>query len=67
MTLQDLLAQEAQLGNSGKKKEQEQIHVIIILKRGHIPPSCWGEDDCSSNILLTCPWRIDCGDRNVRN
>jgi len=24
-------------------------------------PSCYGEDDCSTAILSTCPWRMTCG------
>jgi len=59
--LQDLLDQEANFGNAGKIFEQKKIHVMIKLKRQSPAPSCWGEDDCSTMILMRCPWRIDCG------
>lgn len=61
--LQDLLNQEALLSNAGKKEEMKEVCVIIKLMRGSSPPPCWGEDDCSTSILLRCPWRIDCGNR----
>jgi hypothetical protein len=61
--LQDLLDQEAQLSNAGKGKseERQKILTLIRLKRKAPPPVCFGEDDCSSNILSVCPWRMDCG------
>lgn len=58
--LQELLNEEAQLAN-----RRYAVHQIIKEKRGDAPPSCWGEDDCSTHIMSMCPWRIDCyvGDR----
>ena len=38
------------------------IKKVIKELRGDEPPVCWGEDDCSTEILSRCPWRIDCGD-----
>ena len=54
--LQKLLDKEAKLGN-------ERYEVVKQIKemRGTEPPVCWGEDDCSTLILMRCPWRIDCG------
>jgi hypothetical protein len=62
ITLQDLLNQEATLCNigQGESEERKQIHTLIRLKRTDCPP-CFGEDDCSTLMLSTCPWRIDCG------
>ena len=37
------------------------IHEEIKVLRGKDAPVCWGEDDCSTAMLSTCPWRIDCG------
>lgn len=63
-SIQDLLDEEARLANTGhaKSREREKIHVEIVLRRGDTSPPCWGEDDCSTNMLMRCPWRIDCGD-----
>lgn len=62
-SIQDLLDEEAELANTGraKSRERDKIHVEIVLRRGDSPPHCWGEDDCSTNMLSMCPWRIDCG------
>ena len=62
ITMQDLLNQEATLCNTGhgKSEERQQVHTLIRLKRTDRPP-CFGEDDCSTLMLSTCPWRIDCG------
>lgn len=61
--LQSLLDQEAELAN-------KRYYILEQIKelRGSTPPACWGEDDCSTMILMRCPWRIDCyiGDRNER-
>jgi len=53
--IQDLLNQEASLANLRGAVQQE-----IKLLRGKQPPYCWGNDDCSTNIMSQCPWRIDC-------
>lgn len=55
MKTQDLLDLEANLGNT-----RYAIHKLIKEQRGTEPPMCWGHDDCSTQILSTCPWRIDC-------
>ena len=57
MNIQELLDKEASLGN-------RRYHVIQQIKaeRGAEPPRCWGMDDCSTQIMSTCPWRIDCSD-----
>ena len=63
--LQDLLDQEAALSNSGlgDSEERKQLHTVIRLKRSSMPePWCFGEDDCSTNMLMRCPWRMDCGE-----
>lgn len=62
INLQDLLNQEARLSNAGQgdSEERQKILTVIRLKRG-VPPVCFGEDDCSTNALSQCPWRMDCG------
>ena len=64
VNIQDLLDREAQLSNAGKgdSKDRMQIHTLIRLKRVQPAPVCFGEDDCSTNMLMRCPWRIDCGE-----
>lgn len=54
--IQKLLDKEARLGN-------ERYEVVQQIKqlRGTEPPVCWGQDDCSTMMLVRCPWRIDCG------
>ena len=62
--IQDLLNQEANLSNAGQGNSDERmrIHTLIRLKRDEqYKPPCFGEDDCSTLMLSTCPWRIDCG------
>jgi len=62
--LQDLLDQEATLANTGcgQSEERRVIHTLIRLKRDDTwRPICFGDDDCSTQMLSTCPWRIDCG------
>jgi hypothetical protein len=63
MNLQEMLDKEAQLSNAGKGKseERQQLLTAIRLKRAQPAPVCFGEDDCSTQILSTCPWRMDCG------
>ncbi len=62
-TIQDLLDKEARLSNEGHGKSEFRIIVLEEIKRlrGNDAPVCWGEDDCSTNMLMRCPWRIDCG------
>ena len=53
--LQELLDKEANLSN-------RRYHILQQIKaaRGTEPPLCWGMDDCSTQIMSMCPWRIDC-------
>ena len=62
-TLQELLDQEARLSNEGHGDSdfRKIIHEEIKARRGSEAPICWGQDDCSTNMLMRCPWRIDCG------
>ncbi len=53
--IQALLDKEASLAN-----RRSLVHKQIVVLRGTEPPVCWGNDDCSTQILSTCPWRIDC-------
>jgi hypothetical protein len=53
--IQALLDKEASLAN-----RRELVHKQIVVLRGTEPPACWGMDDCSTQIMSTCPWRIDC-------
>ena len=53
--IQELLNKEANLAN-----RRSLVHKQIIVLRGESPPVCWGMDDCSTNIMSQCPWRIDC-------
>ena len=62
--MQDLLNAEANLSNAGKGDsiERQKILTLIRLKRDDKwRPVCFGEDDCSTLMLSTCPWRMDCG------
>lgn len=63
-TMQDLLNKEAKLSNAGKgdSSERQELLTMIRLKRNEqYRPVCFGEDDCSTQMLSTCPWRMDCG------
>jgi hypothetical protein len=53
--IQELLDKEANLAN-----RRDLVHKQIKVMRGEIVPPCWGNDDCSTNIMSKCPWRIDC-------
>ena len=60
--IQELLDKEAELSNRGQNNDFRWIiHAEIKQLRGNDAPECWGEDDCSTNTLIRCPWRIDCG------
>lgn len=60
--MQELLDEEAELANKGDRGDKyKNIHIQIKEMRGDRPPVCWGDDDCSTFILMHCPWRIDCG------
>lgn len=60
--IQELLDKEAELSNRGQNNELRWIiHAEIKQLRGQVPPPCHGEDDCSTNMLSRCAWRIDCG------
>jgi hypothetical protein len=65
-TIQDLLNKEAKLANSGHDKtspERKEIHIVIRKLRDKLyMPLCFGQDDCSTQLLSTCPWRFDCGE-----
>ena len=64
MTLQDMLNKEAQLSNAGKgdsQERQELLTMIRLARDENYRPWCFGEDDCSTQMLSTCPWRMDCG------
>lgn len=63
-TLQELLDNEAKLSNNGfgDSKERQEIHKLIrVMRKGRHQPLCFGQDDCSTNMLSKCPWRMDCG------
>lgn len=63
--LQNLLDQEARLSNEGKRdsEERQQILTAIRLMRDErYRPACFGEDDCSTMMLVRCPWRNECGE-----
>ena len=55
-TLQELLDESARLSNAKYLVDEE-----IKKRRGESSPPCWKHDDCSTLMLMTCPWRIDCG------
>ena len=66
MDIQELLDKEARLFNEGRPaNERYAILKQIKLLRGDEPPHCWGQDDCSMLMLIRCPWRIDCEEKNV--
>lgn len=56
LTIQDLLDEEARLGN-------ELIALRAKIRQRRLPeaPSCFGLDDCSTQALSTCAHRMDCG------
>lgn len=63
-TIQELLNEEAKMSNNGMDKEHPFRKIIleeIRVRRGETQPGCFGEDDCSTNMLSRCPWRMDCG------
>jgi hypothetical protein len=62
LRIQELLDKEAELSNNGQDNDFRKIILIEIKQlRGTDSPECWGEDDCSTMMLVQCPWRIDCG------
>ena len=71
-TVQVLLDAEAQISNfmynnpgmpgyfDGLLNTRAMLHKQIEMLRGPAPV-CYGEDDCSTEILSRCPWRMTCG------
>jgi hypothetical protein len=60
--IQILLDKEANLSN-----RRYHIHQQIKIMRGEDPPVCWGNDDCSTNVMSQCPWRVDCDSYEAEN
>ncbi len=54
--LQMLLDRAVYHSNKAFAIEQE-----IRKQRGDKAPVCFGQDDCSTETLSHCPWRMDCG------
>ncbi len=62
MSIQMLLDSQAAFSNAGRHEENEAVKVLIRHRtKDQQPPHCFGEDDCSTNMLSRCAWRIDCG------
>jgi len=63
--IQQLLDESARLQNEAYEQDKvvDVSHYYTKIKelRGNNPPPCWGDDDCSTEFLMRCPWRIDCG------
>lgn len=65
ISVQDLLNEDAKLSNKGMGKEHPFRKIILAeirQRRGTVEPLCFGEDDCSTDMLVRCPWRMDCGE-----
>ena len=63
-TIQELLDKEAKLSNCGlgnSPERQQLLTAIRVMRDEQYRPVCFGEDDCSTNMLSQCPWRMDCG------
>lgn len=63
--VQDLLDREAKLSNAGagNSPERQELLTMIRLRRDDTKrPTCFGLDDCSTMLLMRCPWRMDCGE-----
>lgn len=62
-TLQNLLNEEARLANqmAALRQERAKLRQKIIEIRPKNPPHCFGEDDCGTQMLVTCPYRWECG------
>lgn len=54
---QTLLDHQATLSNQLHDVKEELRRRTQDLPK----PPCFGEDDCSTEMLSRCPWRIDCG------
>lgn len=63
-TIQELLDKEAKICNTlgADDPERLEIHKLIrVMRKSLHQPLCFGQDDCSTNLLSRCPWRMDCG------
>ena len=60
--IQNLLDKSAKLSNRGDNIGAKKLHEQIRQLRGNDPPCCFGDDDCSTMMLVQCPWRMDCGE-----
>lgn len=62
--LQNLLNQEAKLSNEGKSDSEERqkiLTAIRLIRDERFRPNCFGHDDCSTDMLIRCAWRNECG------
>ena len=74
MNLQELLDEQARVSNKlydlkGDDLLIERVYLTRDLKvveemirecRSQVPPICFGLDDCSTEMLSRCPYRMDC-------
>lgn len=63
-TIQELLDEDAKICNtiSPDDPKRKEIHKVIrVMRKGLHQPLCFGQDDCSTNMLSKCAWRMDCG------
>jgi hypothetical protein len=63
-TIQELLDKEATLSNQGlgaSQERQQLLTAIRLMRNEQYRPVCFGDDDCSTNMLSRCAWRMDCG------
>ena len=61
--LQDLVCQYNRASNADNTDDVKlrDLKSHIVALRGDTPPCCFGEDDCSTTMLIGCSWSMDCG------
>lgn len=66
--LQIFLDIHVMMSNALEKPDlKNNIKEVIKFTQGYIEqirgpaPPCYGEDDCSTDVLSRCPWRMSCG------
>lgn len=48
--------------HAGASNAKRDLADVIRKLRGTESPVCYGLDDCSTHIMMACPWSIDCGE-----
>lgn len=65
--IQQWLDESACMANDGMQahpRYRELLALIALHRDEALRPPCFGDDDCSTEMLSRCAWRNECGETN---